>query len=102
MAKKKKSLLVQSGITEDGKAVFAGAYSFFETEGLPLDVIFNCFEERGWVPDWIDSYHCAQKAGMKHDRILSKLEESISDSFGKDVADHVIVTLDHMFKDNND
>ena len=100
MAKKNKSSFYQTGITTDDKPVLGGVYSFFETQGLPLDVIFICFMERGWIPDWIELYKDAHKAGMKHARILSKLEEAIADSFGKHWSDIVISRLDNKFKDN--
>jgi len=100
MPRKKKSLLQQTGINSDGKAIFAGAYAFYETHGLPLEVLFICFMERNAIPDWIDFYKSARDAGMEHTRILSKLEEAISDSYGKEWAEVVISRLDSIFKGN--
>lgn len=97
MSRKKKTYLRQVGQTSDGKKVFTGVYKFYETMGLPLDVMLGCFQTKGWMPDWIDFYKSARKAGMEHDRILSKLEEAISDSFGKEFSDHVIFTLGDIF-----
>jgi len=90
--------LIQTGITQDtNKPVFGGIYKFYETHGLPLDVILHVFVDKGWIPDWIDFYKDARKAGMAHDRILSKLEEAISDSFGKEWSDGVILRLNQIF-----
>ena len=88
----------QTGITTEGKPVMAGLYHFYETHGLPLDVIFSCFIEKGWVPDWIELYETAFSRGMTHERILAKLEEAINDSFGKEWSDVVISRLDFLFK----
>ena len=98
MAKIKKNILYQTGQTADGKVVLGGLYKFFETHGLPLDVLFICCMERNSVPDWIELYRAARVAGMQHDRILSKLEEAILDSYGKEWADIVISRLDKKFK----
>lgn len=97
MAKIKK-MLHQTGQTVDDKMVLAGTYKFFETHGLPLDVLFICYMERNAVPDWMELYQSARLAGMQHDRILSKLEEAISDSFGKEWSDIVISRLDKHYK----
>jgi hypothetical protein len=98
MSPSSKTFLIQSGITEDNKPIYAGVYKFYETHGLPLDIILSCFKDKDWVPDWIDLYLAALAAGMDHNRILSKLESDISDSFGKEWADHVIFRLEELFK----
>lgn len=87
-----------TGYTTDGKPVYGGVYKFYETHGIPLDIIFNIFIERDWIPDWIDIYKSALSGGMKHDRIISKLEEAISDSYGKEYCDAVISRLDNWLK----
>lgn len=98
MSDKQNSLLYQSMVSTDGKPVYAGTYKFFETNGLPLDILFSCFKEKGWIPDWIDFYLSAMSAGMEHKRIISKLEEAISDSFGKEWTNQVISRLNQIFK----
>lgn len=97
MPKKHKLPLKQTGVTEDGKPVYSGLYKFYETYGLPLDIILGLFVEKNWVPDWMDFYTNALQAGMEHDRIISKLEEAISDSFGKQWSDEVILGLNKLF-----
>lgn len=94
---RQKQLLKQVSVTTDGKKVFAGLYKFYETVGLPLDVLLHCFQEKNALPDWVDFYISALAAGMDHDRILSKLEEAVSDSFGKEFSDQVIFTLNDLF-----
>lgn len=97
MPKKKNLPLKQIGTTPEGKKVYKGVYKFYETYGLPLDVIFTTFQRKGWVPDWIDFYIGAIAAGMEHDRIISKLEADISDSYGKEWCDAVILRLNKTF-----
>jgi len=97
--KNNKYPLHQTGITTEDKKVVAGIYSFYETYGLPLNIVLMCFQTKDWVPDWIDLYLSATKAGMKHTRILSMLEEAISDSFGKEWTTEVISRLDHLYGD---
>ena len=98
MSRKKKFYLKQTGQTSDGKRIFSGLYKFYETIGLPLDVLLSCFQEKNTLPDWVDFYTSALAAGMEHDRIISKLEEAVSDSFGKEFADQVIFTLGKIYK----
>lgn len=93
----KKSILIKSSENKD-ITVFKGVFKFHETHGLPLETIFICFMEAGYLPDWIDLYQNALSAGMKHTRILSKLEDAISDSYGKSMSKVVIYTLNKLFK----
>ncbi len=83
-----------TGRTSDGKTVVSGVYRFFETHGLPLDVVFDLLRGRDSVPDWTAFYREAQAAGMKHDRIIAKLSESISDSYGGEFRDEVLKRLE--------
>jgi hypothetical protein len=94
---KKSGYFRQVGETVDGKIVVSGVYKLYETEGLPLDIIFTLCIQKGWVPSWIDLYKECLAAGMSHNRILSKLEEAIQDSFGKEYAGEVISKLDSLF-----
>lgn len=97
MSRKPKTQLKQTGITPEGKPIYSGLYRFYETHGFPLDAILTCFKNQGYLPDWIDFYLTAREAGMSRERVFSKLEEAISDSFGKEFSDHVIFTLGEIF-----
>ncbi len=88
------------GKTAEGKEVVAGLYKIHADEGIPLDMVFNYCLENNIVPDWISLYKDARSQGMKHDRIISKLEESIIESFGSKWAETVISTLNKVFKGN--
>lgn len=92
-----KILITQIGETTDNKTVVAGVWAFYETHGLPLDVILSLCIQKNWMPCWTSLYKDMLSAGMKHGRILSKLEESISDSYGKAFCDVVISRLNNIF-----
>jgi hypothetical protein len=91
---KKDSLLERIGSTVDGKALYKGVYRFYETEGLPLDILFDLLDQKNSMVSWLHFYEEAILNGMKHDRIISKLEESICDVWGKAFFDIVKSNLD--------
>jgi hypothetical protein len=86
-------VLFKSGTTTDGRTVVRGVFQLYETEGLPLDVIFDSLIARNSIPDWIHFVQEAEDAGMKLDRILSKLDPAISDTYGPETRDVVIRRL---------
>jgi hypothetical protein len=84
------------GKTEDDKDVVRGVYRFFETEGVPLDVIFEILESKKAIPDWIAFVKEAIAAGMKSSRVISMLDTAISDSYGQEMRNVVIPKLQHV------
>ncbi len=50
------------------------------------------------MPSWPSFYDEARKAGMKHERILSKLSEVLGDVYGPSFRDVVIKRLDEARK----
>lgn len=96
--KKHESLIYIIGYTEADETVVGGIWKIYETHGLPLDIIFDLCIQRKWIPGWIDLYQDMIKSGMEHTRILSKLEEAINDSFGKEYCGVVISRLSEIFK----
>jgi hypothetical protein len=89
-------LLYQSGITTEGKRVVSGLYKLYETIGLPLDIILSVFHQKDWIPDWINFYCAALSAGMRHTRIISKLQEAISDVYGSEWSDIITSKLNTL------
>lgn len=92
-----KNYLVQVGETTDNKKVVAGVWKTFETHGLPLDIIFTLCIRKNYVPDWVALYKEMKASGMQHDRALSKLEEAICDSYGKEFSDKITSTLESIY-----
>lgn len=84
------------GKTEDGLEVVEGVYRYFETHGIPLDILFSVLRERNKVPSWLQFYDEAKAAGMKHDRILSKLDPAITDVYGSDFKKVVLEKLNQL------
>lgn len=82
------------GQTTDGKAVLAGVYKTFETHGLPLDILLDVLLQKDAIPCWMSFYREASAAGMKHERILSKLEGPLSDVYGGEFQKVVFAKLE--------
>lgn len=91
-------MLTQVGTTKDGRTVVRGVFRLYETEGLPLDVIFDSLLANQALPDWTHFMLEAELAGMKRTRILSMLDVAISDTFGSSFRDVVIQRLSKVFQ----
>jgi len=76
-------MLLIAGKSED-KLVIKGVYRLYETSGIPLDFIFDFIHSNGMTISWLDLHEEAQANGMKHKRILSKLEEPITNIWGEE------------------
>jgi hypothetical protein len=87
----------QIGITQDDKLVVDGVWKMYETHGLSLDTIFTCLKEKNAMPCWISLYRQMRLSGMKHERIIAKLEADVSDSFGATFSESVIERLNNIF-----
>lgn len=85
------------GKTLGNKLVVSGLFRLFETDGIPLEIIFQVAITNNCIPCWLSFYKEAKAAGMQHDRILSRLEPAISDSYGLEWANHVIETLTILY-----
>lgn len=90
-------MLYLKGVTTDEQQVVAGVFRLYETEGLPLEVIFQALMDRDCIPCWISFYRECFHAKMKHNHILSKLEPAIADSYGSEMAAEVIRTLNRLY-----
>ena len=95
---KSSSMIEASGKTSDGKTVVRGVYKFYETQGTPLDVLFETLRNQGCVPDWGIFVLDAVEAGMKPERVISMLDSAIVDSFGSAMRDVVVVRLRSMIE----
>ncbi len=86
-------LLKIVGRTTDGKDVLSGVFRFYETEGLPLDVLFEALLLKEALPCWTSFFQEALAAGMAPERIFAKLDPAIVDVFGTEFRDVVIGKL---------
>jgi len=55
------------------------------------------FIEKELVPSWVDLYKDMRLSGITHDRIISMLQDSISDSYGKEWSMNFISQLNKVF-----
>ena len=94
-----KEILRVLGKTQSGTLVVGGVFNFFSTTGLPLDVLFDCLKQKNMIPDWLVFYVEASSSGMKHNRIISVLETTISDSYGAEFSKIVIDRLELIVKE---
>lgn len=81
---KKNPIICPAGETEDGKIAYKGVYRFYETTGVPLDILFDCIARKNAVVSWYHFYTEASAAGMEYSRILSKIEEAVCDVWGNE------------------
>jgi alanyl-tRNA synthetase len=79
--------------TVDGKDVVAGVFDFFDTHGLPFDVIFELCKDNNMIPSWPIFYSDAIKAGWSRKTILNRLEPALVDVYGWDFANVVLSRL---------
>jgi hypothetical protein len=84
------------GSTPDGRQVVSGVFSFYETNGMPLDALFETLRNQGLIPDWSNFMIEAVEAGMNPDRVIAMLDPAIADSFGGTLRDVVVVRLRSM------
>lgn len=88
------------GRTSDGKLVVTEVFKFYETEGLPLDVILETLRDQNMMPDWMDFMLEAVRAKMKIPRILAMLDAAITDSYGSELRDVVISRLKYLTRNH--
>lgn len=84
--------------TADGKALVSGIYKLYETEGIPLDIIFTYCQASGYMVSWLHFMEEALQAGMKASRVISKLEEALSDAW-PEYKSIIIRTLETIYID---
>jgi len=77
-----KKLLRVVGKTPDDKLVVRGVFRFYETHGLPLDMIVDKLDREGFMPDWLDFAKEAVKAGWRPAAVLPRLTALIGDVYG--------------------
>jgi hypothetical protein len=83
-----------TGKTPEGKLVLGGVFSFYETHGLPLDIILSQLWEKNALPDWIALVADMIKAGRPLDRTMEAIEAAVYDAcYPMDVRDQIIDRL---------
>ena len=78
------------GKTTEDQLVLSGLYKYFETTGLPLDIILDQVKTKNMVPSWKHLYNEMIQAGMDHDRAISRISLAIFDVYGREYRNNVI------------
>ena len=64
------------GRTVDGKPVVGGVFPFVDTIGLPLDLIVEVLQDRGYVVGWEDFTQDALAHGWTQKTVDKKIKET--------------------------
>ena len=88
-----KTLINIIGKTEDDKPVVSGLFKMFDTFGTPLYILFDLCNEQGWMPSWIHFYDEAHIHGWKHETIMNRLRDGMSDVYDNKFVDVVMRKL---------
>jgi hypothetical protein len=81
------------GTTEDGKPVAAGLFKLFDSQGIPLDVLFVTCQENGIVPDWIAFCEEVYQQGWTDKALIRRLDPVLADIYGPEYRDVVMGRL---------
>ena len=76
-----------------------GLFLFYDTFGVPFEVIFDECRAAQVMPSWRHLYRDARQAGWSHQRILARLWESLGDVYGGEFRDIVIRRLQEQFSE---
>jgi len=83
------------GTTIDGKSVVTGMFEFIDRFGFPTEMFCLECKDRGFVPDWLNFYSEACKAGWSYVRTIAHIREGAS-VWGADWADHITKRIDSI------
>lgn len=84
------------GKTKDGKLVVGGVYDFHQSLGMPLEILFLELRDRDMMPDWLDFYRLAIYNGMRHSRIIGKIQGEATGVWGTEFVNKVCDTLNEL------
>lgn len=59
-----------------------GVFPFVDSCGIPLDIVIDRLKDSGMVPDWVEFYDEAVKAGWHPGRVVLRLSEAVGDVYG--------------------
>lgn len=76
--------LKQVGIDSNNNQVLAGVFQFYDSHGLPLDIVFSLLKDQGYSISYYDFVKDAAIAGWKNETIILRLREAIIDVYGKE------------------
>ena len=72
------------GRTSDGWTVVRGVFEWFDTYGVPLDMVLDELRIRQVLPDWVYLYERCLKAGWNPKSTWERLRTLVGDVYGPD------------------
>jgi hypothetical protein len=89
-----------TGATPDGRPVIAGVFPLVGTHSVPLEIVLDFFQRRGFVMDWLDYIAGARKDGHKPRTIKARITAAVGDVFGREHAQAVGERIDRCLPDH--
>ena len=86
-------VLTQVGATKNMMRVYQGVFTTVDTYGVPLDIAVELLKRYHAIVDWPDFFQKAIKAGWNRKTAYSKILMALSDTYGKEYAEHVVNRL---------
>ena len=74
--------MIQVGTTENGQLVLAGVFKLTGTHGIPLEVVLQGCQARGWLVSWPHYVAEAQRDGAKIRTIRARVLASVGEVYG--------------------
>lgn len=75
-----------------------------DSVGLPLDVVVDFLDTRGFMMDWLDFYSEAVKKGWPPDRTMLRLTQVVGDVYGprfrEDWVKRMQEAINHLNRNN--
>lgn len=88
-------LIYAVGKTPEGRLVARGIYAFYETNGLPLDIIIDELWKKNALPDWQQLIIDMVIAGRSRNHSIDAIVHAIQDAgcYPEDFSSNVIERL---------
>lgn len=80
-------------MTSDGKPVVVGLYRFYETIGMPLEMVVSMIHQRGQIPCWQTLVEEMKSGGLSERKIQGQLETIIKFVYRGTFGDEILRRL---------
>ena len=85
--------MLQVGLTTEGKPVVVGIYRFYETVGMPLEMVVSLVHQRGGIPCWTTLVEEMRKGGLSDRKIRGLIESVVQFVYDRSFGDVVLQRL---------
>jgi len=73
--------------------VVGNVFLLCESRGLPLEFIIDSLKDEGFVISWVDFYEDSLNALWSPETTLSKIQNALNETYGKEYSNDVILRL---------